>query len=1058
MVEVFGNEQRIIMINVIMKKIFGTQNERQLKKFQPLVESINAMEPEIIALSDEGIQSRAEDLKRRMRETREKGIDEIKECREQIQSATSSQERNKHKKELKNGINSLTDDYIVEAFALVREAAKRAIGLRPFDVQLLGGMVLHQGQIAEMTTGEGKTLAATLPACLNAFSGVGVHVITVNDYLAKRDSEWMGKVFKFLGLTVGVIQHDMSPDERKMAYACDIVYGTNNEFGFDYLRDNMVIDREELVQGYPHYAIVDEVDSILIDEARTPLIISGPVDVTNEAYNEMRPVVEEVVRQQKRLVKEAIETLKKSLAEQNNDESGETLYLIHKADPKNREFLDIVLKDLKAKDLLDKSQTLLESKTMEKERTDILESLYYVFDEKTRESTFSAKGQALMKDKFGIEFMVEDIESEIAELADEDIPEDEKMAREAELTQAYSAQQRNVEGVKQLLKAFILFEKDVDYVIQENKIVIVDGFTGRMMPGRRFSDGIHEAIEAKERVEVQRESQTLATITLQNYFRMYDKLAGMTGTAKTEETEFENIYLLPVAQIPTNRDLKRENMPDRIYKTEKEKFNAISDDVKSWNEEGQPVLVGTISIEKSERLSRILTKKGIKHNVLNAKYHEREAHIISQAGRYGAVTIATNMAGRGTDILLGGNPEAIAEDRVEAMDINNPSEREMAFNNFFKEAEKETKEGHDEVISAGGLHVVGTERHESRRIDNQLRGRSGRQGDPGSSRFYLSLEDDLMRIFGSDRIKMVMDRLGMEEGEVIENPLVTRAIRTAQQRVESQNFEIRKHLLKYDDIMNRQREVIYRRRRMIIEQEDLKDEFFECLTVGLESLLTDWEIDPDEGKFSKDVMYKYVINIKPGDIERLPAVDILELAREVALKSYSAREKFIGKERARSVERMTMLSVIDANWKEYLRELDELREGISWRAYAQKDPFVEFQHEAFGMFQQLMIKIDEQIAERVMKISAMEEQYKRSVFNPQDEVLEHKAISQLGMSASGQDDVYGGSEQTKDIPQGYKPPMPGRQKVQIKREEPKIGRNDPCTCGSGKKYKKCCGK
>ncbi len=1042
-----------------IKKIFGTQNERELRKLEPVVKKINELEGEFSALTDDQIRERVGRLRESIQRAREEIGPVVEKIREAVATSTSEQERGKHKKKLKETKNSILDGAIPEAFAAVREASKRTIGLRHFDVQLMGGIVLHQGKIAEMTTGEGKTLVATLPVCLNALTGEGVHVVTVNDYLARRDCEWMGPIYSFLGFSVGVIQHDMRPDQRQKAYACDIVYGTNNEFGFDYLRDNMVADKRDKVQGYPYYAIVDEVDSILVDEARTPLIISGPVDETNEAYNQMRPVVEEVVRAQKRLVSDNLARLKEFLRDKKEDEAQKLLYLIHKADPKNREFLDIVLKDTYAKSMLDKAQGLLDSKVMEKERNELLEELVYVFDEKTREATFSARGQKLMKEKFDVEFMLEDIEAKLAELADEDIPMEEKVARETELVATYTEQQRKVESVKQLLKAFVLFEKDVEYVVNENKIVIVDEFTGRMMPGRRFSDGIHEAIEAKERVEVQKESQTLATITLQNYFRMYDKLAGMTGTAKTEEMEFENIYLLPVMQIPTNRPLRRENMSDRIYKTEAEKFNAVVDDITEWHAEGRPILVGTISIEKSERLSRLLNTKGIKHNVLNAKYHEKEAHIIAQAGRYGAVTLATNMAGRGTDILLGGNPEFLANDAIEKMNIEDPEERKKIFERLLEEYKEEIRREHEKVVEVGGLHVIGTERHEARRIDNQLRGRSGRQGDPGSSRFYLSLEDDLMRIFGSDRIKGIMDRLGMEEGEVIENPLVTGAIRTAQKRVETQNFEIRKHLLKYDNVMNQQREVIYKRRNVTLEGENLKEEFIESFSVGLESLLEKWDAEPEPEQFAGKVMYRYAIKVKPGELQGMPARDVLEHVVSVARTHYSAREKFLGEERMRELEKMVMLSVIDSNWKEYLREIDDLREGISWRAYAQKDPLVEFQHEAFSMFRDLMVKIDEQTAERIMKISAMEEQYKRGVFQPGKESFEHREYSALGAASSGQDSIYDGPPGSGGGPaEAFAPPERKVGDATYKRETPKVGRNDPCPCGSGKKYKKCCGR
>ncbi len=1044
-------------IGNILKRIFGTQNERELNKLYPTVDKINAFEEEISSLSDEGLKARAADIRENMQKLRKEKEDEINRVRELMTSSTSDQERIKYKKQLKDIKNSVFEDKLPEVFALVREASKRTIGLRHFDVQLIGGIVLHQGKIAEMTTGEGKTLVATLPATLNAFSGESVHVITVNDYLAKRDYEWMGPVYKFLGLSIGVIQHDMRPDDRKIAYSSDVVYGTNNEFGFDYLRDNMVADKNDVVQRHPSFSIVDEVDSILIDEARTPLIISGPVDEPNEAYNRMRPVVQEVVGAQKRLVRDYLMKLKSAIDEEKDEEAGRLLYLVQKADPKNRDFLDMILKDRHAKTLLDRAEADLDSKVMEKERNELLEELYYVFDEKTRESTFSAKGQKMMSDRFGIEFMIEDIEIKLAELADEDIPLEEKVKRETELTAVYTEQQRNVDSLKQLLKAYILFQKDVDYVIKDNKIVIVDSFTGRMMPGRRFSEGIHEAIEAKERVEVQKESQTLATITLQNYFRMYDKLAGMTGTAKTEEVEFENIYILPVIQIPTNRPLRRENMPDRIYKTEKEKFDAIVNEIGHWHSKGRPLLVGTISIEKSERLSKFLTAKGIKHNVLNAKYHEKEAHIISQAGRFGAVTIATNMAGRGTDIILGGNAEFLANDELIKLDIDDPEEKKQAQERFLKEFRERTDQEHEKVVGEGGLHVIGTERHEARRIDNQLRGRSGRQGDPGSSRFYLSLEDDLMRIFGSDRIKMVMDKLGMEEGEVIENPLVTRAIGTAQKRVETQNFEIRKQLLKFDNIMNQQREVIYQRRRMILEEENLKKEFLESFAAAAEGLLENWDEEPEPETLAKNLLYHYAINIKPDTLSGMSSQEVIEHVKAVAEESYSIREKLIGEDRIRELERMVMLSVIDSNWKEYLRELDELREGISWRAYAQKDPFIEFQHEAFQMFTDLMVKIDEQVAGHIMKISALEEQQRKAVFQPAKETLEHRSYSALGKSSVGQDEFYG-EEQPSMGPGGAPIPSQPAKDETYKRETPKVGRNDPCPCGSGKKYKKCCGR
>ncbi len=1047
------------MFNILfslIKRIFGTEADRTLAKLEKKVREVNALEAEISVLSDSAIKERAGLIGRKLKRTAESKEEEETGIRERILLSTSDSERNKFKKMLRDFKRENLDEGLAEIFALCREAAKRAIGLRHFDVQLMGGMVLHEGKIAEMVTGEGKTLVATLAAALNALAGEKVHVVTVNDYLAKRDREWMGPVYNFLGLTVGVIQHDMSPAERKKSYASDIVYGTNNEFGFDYLRDNMVISKEDMVQQHLGFAIVDEVDSILVDEARTPLIISGAVDETNEAYNEMRPLVSEIVRAQDKLVADLMRDFHAATKENREEDAGKSLYLIHKADPKNRDFLDIILKDRKAKSLLDKTLSLWDSKIMEKDRADFLEGLYYVFEEKTREVSFSAKGITMMREKFNMDFYLEDIETKLSELSDKDLTAEEKAAKETELIASYSEKQKKVESANQLLKAFKLFRKDVDYVVSENKIVIVDEFTGRMMPGRRFSDGIHEAIEAKERVEVQRESQTLATITLQNYFRMYDKLAGMTGTAKTEEAEFENIYLLPVVQMPTNRPLIRVNLPDRIYKTEKEKFNAVGDEVAEWYKKGRPILVGTISIEKSERLSRLLASRSIAHNVLNAKYHAKEAQIIAQAGRSGMVTIATNMAGRGTDILLGGNAEYLANDEVSRLEIEDPLEKARVLEKFREDFRKRTEEERRKVIDCGGLHIIGTERHEARRIDNQLQGRSGRQGDPGSSRFYLSLEDDLMRIFGSDRIKAIMDRLGMEEGEVIENPLVTRAVMTAQHRVESQNFEIRKHLLKYDNVMNQQREVIYSRRRKILFAEDLKEELFECLAVGIEALFINWENDPDEKVLVRSVMYKYAVNVKPEMIMGKRQLEAVEVILDMAKKSYASREAFLGPDRVRGLEKMVMLSVIDSHWKEYLREIDHLREGISWRAYGQRDPLIEFQHEAFQMFSDLMVKIDDEIAANIMKMSAMEEKYKHSIFRPEKEVFEHKGYAAIGTPASGQDDIYEEGPSGK----GAAAVFPGGQRhaeVTYKRDLPKVGRNEPCPCGSGKKYKKCCG-
>ncbi|MDD5440006.1 MAG: preprotein translocase subunit SecA, partial [Candidatus Omnitrophica bacterium] len=732
------------MLN-ILKKIIVPHRERQLWRLKPVIARINSFAESLAALSDDRLRAKTDEFKKHIAEKRKELDPVLDGYKEKLSQMTSPEEKDKLRAKIRNIKNKIFEDILPEAFAVVREVAARTVTMRHFDVQMIGGIVLHEGKIAEMATGEGKTLVATLPAYLNALTGEGVHVVTVNDYLAKRDREWMGPIYEFLGLTVGVIQHDMDVAARQQQYACDITYGTNNEFGFDYLRDNLVISKDDRSQRKFNYAIVDEVDSILIDEARTPLIISGPVDTVNTAFVENRGVVDHITKMQHYLVQDYLQKLKQVLAGpaggQNEDEAKKLLYILHKGSPKEREFLDIILNDTRVKSLMDKAAASYDSKMMEGERMELLEGLYFSFEERTREVSFTTKGEDLMREKFGIEFLIEDIASKIAQLAaDESLTGEDKLKKEEELTKQYVEQEQRIDSIKQLLKAYVLFHKDVDYVVKDNKILIVDEFTGRLMPGRRYSDGIHEALEAKEHVEVQQETQTHATVTLQNYFKMYEKLSGMTGTAETEAAEFEKIYSLEVLVIPTNRPLRRENHPDVIYKTEKEKFKAICDFIGKLYERKQPVLVGTISIEKSEVLSRLLHQRGVPHNVLNAKYHEMEAHIVSQAGALGAVTIATNMAGRGTAILLGGNAESLAQDAVNRLAIENREERDKVFMKYVEEYRAKQKADHEKVVELGGLFVIGTERHESRRIDNQLRGRSGRQGDPGSSRFFMALE------------------------------------------------------------------------------------------------------------------------------------------------------------------------------------------------------------------------------------------------------------------------------------------------------------------------------
>ena len=784
------------MFSWILKKILGTQNERALKHVRPVVAAVNALEPKISALSDSELRAKTDEFKAVVAEKYNVFKQDSAQLEELFRTTTSPDEKERLKKKLRDQRNGIFADILPEAFAVVREAAKRTVKMRHFDVQLMGGLVLHQGKIAEMTTGEGKTLVATLPVYLNALTGEGVHVVTVNDYLAKRDRSWMGPIYEFLGLTVGAIQHDMDQRLRKAAYACDVTYGTNNEFGFDYLRDNMVVHKEDMVQRGQNYAIVDEVDSILIDESRTPLIISGPAEESTDKY-----------------------------------------YTINKIVPR-----------LKGKMITDKEEIEAKYKGLDLEK-----GIDYVVNEKNHTVNLTEEGVVRCQEMIGVKNLYEDLQSEWEH------------------------------HIRQAIRAHALYKKDVDYVIKDGEIIIVDEFTGRLMPGRRWSDGLHQAVEAKEGVKIERENQTLATITFQNYFRMYKKLAGMTGTAETEAVEFGKIYGLDVVVMPTNKPMKRAHQPDVIYKTEREKFNAVCTEIAELHKLERPVLVGTISIEKSEKLSGLLKRLGIPHHVLNAKYHEMEAEIISKAGQRYGVTIATNMAGRGTDIVLG-----------------------------------------DGVADLGGLHVLGTERHEARRIDNQLRGRSGRQGDPGSSRFYMSLEDDLMRIFGSDRIKTIMEKMGMEEGQDIQHPFITKAIETAQKRVESHNFEIRKHLLEYDNVMNRQREVIYDERRKVLFGENLKEYIHELMEEVVDSALEAYaneKMRADEWDFEalrQHLESRFAIKTKDLNFEEMRLPDVKETILERLKNAYEEKERQLGPEMARHLERMVLLQVVDTRWKDHL--------------------------------------------------------------------------------------------------------------------------------------------
>jgi preprotein translocase subunit SecA len=912
--------------------VIGTKHERDFKRMKPMVASINALEAEIEVLSDEALVARFNAIKERVR------------------AATS--DLSDDPRERATFVQKILDPELVEVFALVREASKRSVGMRHFDVQLMGGLVLHEGRIAEMRTGEGKTLVATLAVCLNAMTGRGVHVVTVNDYLARRDADWMGQIYQFLGLTVGCIQNQMNDVERKEAYASDITYGTNNEFGFDYLRDNMKFELDRMVQRGHIYAIVDEVDSILVDEARTPLIISGPSEVSVDLYYKVDAI---------------IPRLKKG--EEIEDKHG------------NKE----VTGD-------------------------------FLVDEKAQTASLTDDGMATAEKLLSVTNLYDPSNIEI------------------------------LHAVNQALRAHALFRRDKEYIVKDGEVTIVDEFTGRLMSGRRWSDGLHQAVEAKEKVKIQSENQTLATVTLQNYFRMYDKLAGMTGTAETEAEEFEKIYGLDVAVVPTNQPMVRADHADVVYKTEKEKFRAAIEEIAECNEHGQPVLVGTVSIENSERLDKLLQKRKVKHVVLNAKYHEREADIVAQAGRMGAVTIATNMAGRGTDIVLGGSPEGLA--KMEATAETTPEEYEA----LLKKYEAQCAGEKQQVLEAGGLHILGTERHESRRIDNQLRGRSGRQGDPGSSRFFLSLEDDLMRIFASDWVRKMMDRLGMEEDIPIESRMVSKSIERAQTQVEGRNFEIRKHLLEYDDVMNKQRVAVYKLRRQILEGSEGRNYILRVIDEVVGSLIDEFcpeEADPED--WDRDALareYRTYFGLTTDQIgvdwDAINRPDLEELIRTAAVDHYQSRVDEFGEAEFSRLEKFLLLDTVDRQWKDHLLALDHLREGIGLRAYGQRNPLVEYKRESFALFQDMWERIEDHVVKFLFHAEPVEDmQHKRQGVST---TLSHPEARGLAASHAQQ-------EKAANTPVA----APDAKPVTIRRDQPKVGRNDPCPCGSGKKYKRCHG-
>jgi preprotein translocase subunit SecA len=921
------------MIDKFLTKVFGSSNQRYIKSLQPTVARINELEARMKTLSDEDMRRRTEELKQFVAEA--------------VADAKNPETRKQHERDALNEI-------LPEAFALVREASVRSTGMRHFDVQLIGGMVLHHGKIAEMRTGEGKTLVATLPAYLNALTGRGVHVVTVNDYLATRDSDWMGRIYKFLGLTVGAITNDLDDWERKDAYGSDITYGTNNEFGFDYLRDNMKFDLATCVQRGHYYGIVDEVDSILIDEARTPLIISGASDEATDKYYKADAIIPHL--------KKGAET---------DDGSG------------------------KKKITGD-----------------------YLVDEKQHSAVLTEEGVDKAERLLGVGNLYDPSNMEM------------------------------LHCVEQALKAHTLYRLDHHYLVKDGEVIIVDEFTGRTMPGRRWSDGLHQAVEAKEGVKIERENQTLATITLQNYFRLYEKLSGMTGTAETEAAEFDGTYKLEVAVVPTHRPMVRKDHSDLIYRTLPEKWDAVAEEIKERYEQGQPVLVGTVSVENSEVLSRKLQKIDVPHNVLNAKHHDREAEIVAQAGRKGMITIATNMAGRGTDILLGGNPEFMAREFLKRGEIDPDEATEEQFEEALAEAKQIIEAEHKEVVTLGGLHIIGTERHEARRIDNQLRGRAGRQGDPGSSRFFLSLEDDLMRIFAGDKVKALMQRLGMEKGVAIESGMVSKRIEAAQKSVEARNFESRKHLLQYDDVMNKQRETIYGLRRQLMEEPDQRQYLLGETGVAHDLLLdmSKQYIDPAVAPEDWDVenyriqlltVFDFNAEEESIDFEQATSEEIQATIWEKLKANYAAKEEQIGSEAMRTYERIIMLNIIDAQWKDHLLSLDHLKQGIGLVGYGQKDPLVEYKKQSFDLFQAMLDRIDTNTIRSLFNLQVVAEQ-------APEQLQQRRQRTPTSMTFTGPNQTAAAAGTDE-----------GKVRT-VTRDQPKVGRNDPCPCGSGKKHKKCC--
>lgn len=994
------------MINYVLKKVFGTKSARDLKKIQPLVKRVSELEEEYQQLSEEQLKSKTEEFKQRLAD------------------------------------GETLDDIMCEAFAVVKNACRRLIGTKftvcdhemawdmiPFDVQIMGAIVLHGGNIAEMATGEGKTLVATMPLYLNALSGKNCQLVTVNDYLAKRDSEWMGLVYEYLGLSVGCIQNQMMPEQRRDQYNKDITYGTNSEFGFDYLRDmGMAMEQDQLVQRDHYYVIIDEVDSILIDEARTPLIISGPAAVSTHQFDKLQPLIAKLFKAQSslcsRLAKEAKEIIDKENASDDElEDAFLKLFQVRLGMPQHRQLMRM-LEDGTVMKRLEKTESFVRSDQNRGMLQEVSESLFYTIDERGHEADLTEKGRNEISPNDPEMFVMPDLLNTLHEIDTDDSKSDEeKLKAKQEFQDDFAQKSETVHNISQLLRAYSLYEKDVHYVVQENKVMIVDEHTGRLMPGRRFSEGLHQALEAKEGVKIERETQTLATITIQNYFRMYDKLAGMTGTAETEATEFHQIYKVDVVIIPTNKPCQRLDLNDKIYKTKREKYRAVIEEVKECHEKGQPILLGTVSVDVSEVLSRMLKRENIPHNVLNAKNHESEAEIVARAGQKGAVTVATNMAGRGTDIKLG--------------------------------------EG---VTDLGGLHVIGSARHDARRIDRQLRGRCARQGDPGSSSFYISLEDNLMRLFGSDRIASIMSKLGLDEGEELQHPWLNKSISTAQKRVEQHHYSIRKRTLEFDDVMNKQREVVYGFRKEVLlsdtprellmnilrqEIEEHVDATFVMLgseaedSIAVENLLLWLNSTFPIGFTAKELPVKYneidpksmTVELSSGDADK-----VIEFLIEKIDKAYQAKEELEEPESLKWLERNIILEAVDRLWQEHLYGMDHLRSSISLRAYAQKDPLIEYKHEAFKMFSELMAEINQEILNNMFRSASSLAAFENMLASLPQEMI-HDQIDQFG----GAPEEYGEESGEDNI------------QITFVRDEPKVGRNDPCPCGSGKKYKKCCG-